>query len=245
VSLLERFARQIIIHGFGEAGQRRLRESSVIIVGCGALGNNMAGLLARAGVGRIAVCDHDVVELSNLPRQTLFFEGDIGENKAALTAERLKMIDEDIDVRAFSERFDVSTADAMADGVQVILDATDNITSRYFINEFAVTQRIPWIFSGVAATGGLVMPVVAGGPCFECVYPRGASPALVLNTSEYGVLNTAPAFAATIASTLAMKLLVGATVEPVLLSFDLWEQVFETFEVERDPNCPTCGGLSG
>ncbi len=242
MGFLERFERQIRVHAIGEAGQRRLRGSSVLIVGCGALGNNMASLLARAGVGRIAVCDPDVVELSNLPRQTLFFEDDIGKGKAELTVQRLKRIDADIELLAYPQRFDASTAELIARGADVILDATDNIDARYAINEFAVERGLPWVFAGVAATGGLVMPVVCGGPCFECIYPRGCAPELVLNTSEYGVLNTAPAFAATIASTIAMKLLLGDEVVPRLISFDVWDQVFESFDVARDANCRVCGG---
>jgi len=241
VSFVERYSAQMAFHEIGEAGQVKLKYSSVLIIGCGALGTHMADLLVRAGIGRVVICDPDKIELSNLPRQTLFSESDIGKNKAAVAKDALAKANQDVEIIEYQESFDAQTAEKIAENVNLIMDATDNMESRYFINEFAKSKKVPWIYSGVVGASGQVFPVLPDGPCFECIYPRQGASAFALMPCDLGVLNVAPATAATIATTLAIKMLVGKSFEPKLIVFDLWKPSLDTFVIARDPSCTACG----
>lgn len=241
VSFVERYASQIGFHEIGEAGQVKLKYSSVLIVGCGALGTHMAELLVRAGVGKLIICDPDSVELSNLSRQTLFAESDIGKNKALVAKNVLSNVNTEVEIVGYEKKFDVQAAEKIAKNVNLIMDATDNMDSRYFINAFAKKGKIPWIYSGVVGASGQVFAILPDGPCFECIYPRSGSPLFALAPCDLGVVNVAPAAAGAIAATLAIKLLIGKRFEPQLIVFDLWKPSFDAFTIARDPNCTTCG----
>lgn len=240
MSFFERYASQIGFCEIGEAGQVKLKYSSVLIIGCGALGTNMAELLARAGVGKLVICDPDKIELSNLSRQTLFSEADIGKNKALVAKEALSGINSEIEIVAYDVRFDAQVAEKIAENINLIMDATDNMESRYFINAFARSKNIPWIYSGVVGASGQVFVILPNGPCFECIYPKSGGPLYALAPCDLGVLNVSPATAAAIATAQAIKLLIGNQVEPKLIVFDLWKPSLDTLTIARDPNCQVC-----
>jgi len=160
----ERYSRQVRFEGIGEAGQRRLLESHVAIVGCGALGTFHAGALARAGVGKLTIIDRDYVELSNLQRQWLFDEMDVEQSlpKAVAAANHLKQINNGCDVEPAVADLTPSNADDLLADADLILDGTDNFETRYLVNDYSVSRDIPWIYGAAVGSYGLTMPVRSG-----------------------------------------------------------------------------------
>src|SRR5579872_5092904 len=187
----ERYSRQILFPGIGEAGQEALLRSHAVVVGCGALGSFHTGALARAGVGRITVIDRDYVEPSNLHRQWLFEESDAADAlpKAAAAERHLARINSAVNARGVVADLTPSNVAELLGGADVILDGTDNFDARYLINDFAVSRGIPWIYGAAVASYGLAMPIVPGRTaCFRCIYPN--PPEGVQPTCETaGVLN--------------------------------------------------------
>ena len=170
----QRYSRQILFPGIGEAGQEALLAAHVVVVGCGALGSFHVAALARAGVGRITVVDRDYVEPSNLHRQWLFEESDAAQAlpKAAAAARRVAAINSSVEVRPMVADLTASNAEELLAPAQVILDGTDNFETRYLINDFAISRGIPWIYGAAVGSYGLTMPVIPGRTaCLRCVYP--------------------------------------------------------------------------
>ncbi|MBV9404790.1 MAG: ThiF family adenylyltransferase, partial [Acidobacteriaceae bacterium] len=171
----ERYSRQILFPAIGEAGQERIRNASVSIVGCGALGSFQAEALARAGIGRLRLIDRDYVDYTNLQRQWLFSESDAREEapKAIAAARRLQELNREVEVEAFVADLTPSNAEELAGRVDLILDGTDNFETRYLLNDLSVKLATPWIYGAAIGAYGIVMPIVpARGPCFACVYPE-------------------------------------------------------------------------
>jgi molybdopterin-synthase adenylyltransferase len=243
----ERYSRQILFAGLGEAGQRRLMAGRAVLVGCGALGTFQAAALARAGVGRLRIIDRDSIEWSNLQRQWLFEESDAREGlpKAVAAARRLAGINSGVAVESVVADLTPENVEELLGGADVILDATDNFETRYLVNDWAVTAGVPWIYGGAVGSYGLAMPVVPGRTaCFECVYPEppsGAQP----TCETAGVLNTIPAMIAAWQVSLAYRLLAGVEVEAKITMADVWTGVVRQVRMpERDPDCPACGRRS-
>ena len=166
-----RYDRQIRLPYIDHAGQEKLGHAHVAIVGQGALGTAASSYLARAGVGHILIIDNDIVELSNLQRQTLFEEGDIGRSKADAACEHLRKINSDISVTSSRERLTEDNASALLGGADIVIDASDNFEARKIINDCCVPRGIPWIYGGVVQSQGMTMNIVPGGPCFACLMP--------------------------------------------------------------------------
>jgi len=227
----------------GEKGQERLLQSSVLIIGCGALGCVQADLLVRAGVGRIVIVDRDVPERNNIQRQTLFDEEDVdkGLPKAETAARKLRQVNSCITIHGHVADFSLRNAAKLTDGVDLVLDGSDNFETRYLINDICVKQGIPWIYGGVIGTSGMTMVIVPGeGPCLRCLIPEPPPPGSLPTCEGQGVLGSAPALVAAIQVTEALKILSGF--EPIrsLLSIDLWSRAFKQIEVAANAECPTC-----
>ncbi len=242
----ERYSRQILFPGIGEAGQEALLRSHAVIAGCGALGSFQAAALARAGVGRITVIDRDYIEPSNLHRQWLFDEADAAAAlPKAIAAERqLRRINSGIEVRGVVADITAANATALLRDADVILDGTDNLDARFLINDFAVSRDMPWIYGAAIGSYGLAMPVVPGvTPCLRCVYPQ--APAGAQPTCETaGILNVVIAAVASLQVADALKLLSGhrEKVRPGIARLDVWESTLRRSEgPARDPDCPCCG----
>jgi molybdopterin/thiamine biosynthesis adenylyltransferase len=242
----ERYSRQLLFPGVGAEGQRQLGAARVSIVGCGATGSALASLLARAGVGTIRIIDRDFVEASNLQRQCLFDEADATESlpKAIAAARKIAAFNSAILVEPYARDLVPANIEELLEQAQVVLDATDNFESRYLINDYAVKNSLPWIYTAAVGSYGVTMNVLPGETaCLSCVFP--APPRGLLETCETaGILNTAVNFAASVAATEAMKLLVGARnrIRRTLLSFDLWSNEHsEVAAAEPRPGCSTCG----
>ena len=242
----ERYSRQILFTGIGEAGQERLLASHAAIAGCGALGTFQAAALARAGVGKLTVIDRDYIEPSNLQRQWLFEEADAAEGlpKAMAAERRLRAINSGVAVRGVVADIDPSNVEELFEGAGLILDATDNFETRYLINDYAVSRGIPWIYGAAIGSYGITMPVMPGrSACFRCVYPdppSGAQP----TCETAGVLNTVTAAVAALQVSDALKIL-AAAVEPVrarIATLDLWRGGLREIPMPTaDPDCPACG----
>jgi adenylyltransferase/sulfurtransferase len=241
----ERYSRQILFHGLGEEGQEKLLASRAAIVGCGALGSFQADLLARAGVGSLTLVDRDYVEWSNLHRQGLFEESDAeqGLPKAVAAARRLARVNAGVAVAPrVSDLVPENVAELLGDA-QIVLDGTDNFETRYLVNDFCVSRRIPWIYGGAVGSYGLVMAVLPDlTACFRCVYPE--PPAGVQPTCETeGVLASVPAVIASLQAVEALKILAGRRQEvtPWITTVDVWKGVVrQVRSPERAPKCVTC-----
>jgi len=241
---IDRYARQTQLTEVGAKGQARLMASSVLVLGCGALGSNLASLLTRAGVGRIRVVDRDILELNNLQRQVLFDEGDVaaGLPKAEAAARRLRRINSAVEVEAQVSDATSRNIERMLDGINLLVDGTDNLETRYLLNDVCVKLGMPWIYGGVIGTTGMSMTIVPGeGPCLRCVFPSPPPPGSLPTCETRGILGTLPAAIAAVQATEAIKLLCGGERSPSLLSLDLWRQTVQQVKVLRDDQCPTCG----
>jgi adenylyltransferase/sulfurtransferase len=233
----ERFSRQIAFYGIGSDGQRRLSVARLAIVGLGALGTVAADRLCRAGVGYLRLIDSDRVELSNLQRQLLYAEADLGKSKVIASAARLREINSEITIEPLQTRLESANDPALQD-VDIVLDCTDNAAVRYLINESCRKSGIPWIHGAAAGSGGVVFAVVEGTACFRCLYPdadAGGETAATL-----GMLNPLTAIVGALQANEAVKVLVGAPTSGLMM-FDIWNGVFEYIAAGCNPDCPVCG----
>jgi adenylyltransferase/sulfurtransferase len=241
----DRYCRQTALAVIGPEGQARVDASTVLIVGCGALGSAQAELLARAGVGRLVIVDRDVVELHNLQRQLLFDERDAGERapKAVAAARRLRAINSDIEVEAVVADVTSINVERLVRAASVVLDGTDNFETRYLLNDACVKLGRPWVYGGVVGADGVVMAVRPGkGPCLRCLFPEPPEAAAAFTCEVSGVLGTAVAWVAAVQATEALRLIVGAPAATATFrSLDVWDGSINGVEVLRDVSCPCCG----
>src|ERR1700739_749962 len=241
----ERYSRQILFRGIGAEGQRKLMGGRVAIVGCGATGSALAGLLARAGIGTLRIIDRDYVEPSNLQRQSLFDELDAAESlpKAVAAARKISAFNSQIAVEAKVEDLIPANIEVLLEGMDLILDGTDNFETRYLINDYAVNVSCPWIYSAASGSYAVTLNILPGETaCLACIFPD--SPRGMVETCETsGILNSAVNLVASIAATEALKFLVGAPgLRGRLLSFDLWtNDRAEIAAGKPRPGCRACG----
>ena len=241
----ERYSRQILFAGVGGEGQQKLATARVAVVGCGATGSALSSLLARAGVGTLCLVDRDYVEPSNLQRQSLFDEADASESlpKAIAAARKIAAFNSQIVVAPKVDDLVPSNIENLLEGVDLILDGTDNFETRYLINDYAVDRAVPWIYCAAVGSYAVTLNVLpAQTACLACIFPD--SPRGMVETCETsGILNSAVNLAASIAATEALKLLVGKTsaLRRTLLSFDLWtNEHAEISAAKPDPGCRAC-----
>ncbi len=238
-----RYERQIDLPEIGHAGQERLHESRVLIVGCGALGSNIAAPLVRAGVGRVTLIDNDSLELSNLQRQGVVTEEDVGRAKAEVLAERLRKVNSDVHIDYRVMRIESANIEELVTKVDIVFDGLDNYPSRYIVNDACIKHGVPWIFAAVAGTYGEVMPIIPGkGACLRCLIPNPPPDSAVLTAGTSGLLNAVPRAIAAIAAAEGIKILLGTTEVPTqLITLDLWQERFSTQLIPRGEACPCCG----
>jgi len=242
----DRYSRQVLFTGIGPKGQAKLEASRITIVGCGATGSVLASLLGRAGVGTIRIIDRDFVESSNLQRQSLFDENDVEQSmpKSVAAARKIAAFNSEVVVDPRVADLTPTNVEELLDNNQLILDGTDNFETRYLINDFAIENSVPWIYTAAVGSYGATMNVVPGKTaCLACVFtepPKGA-----IETCETaGVLNSAVNLISSIAATEAIKILVGAEdrIRRTLLSFDVWENEQAEVPAQRPRSqCRTCG----
>ncbi len=243
-SELLRYSRHLMIPEVGLEGQKRLKGSSVMLVGAGGLGSPLALYLAAAGVGRIGLVDHDTVDFTNLQRQVLHDTASVGTPKLASARARLEGLNPEIEVITIEQRLDSSNALEVLEGWDVVADGSDNFPTRYLVNDACVLLGIPCVwgaiyrFEGQASVFG-----VEGGPCYRCLFRDPPPPGLVPSCADAGVLGVLPGIVGTIQATEVVKLLLGAgrTLAGRLLVIDALRMEFRELEVRRDPECPVCG----
>ena len=241
---LERYSRQIRFRGIGEAGQQRLLDARVAVVGCGALGSFQAGALARAGIGFLRIIDRDYVELSNLQRQWLFDQCDVeqGLPKAVAAARKIAAINSEIDAEPAVADLTPSNIDELLGDADLILDGTDNFETRYLINDYAVSHSRAWVYGAAVGSYGITMPVVPGTTaCLRCIYPDppgGAQP----TCETAGVLGSITALIASLQVGEALKFLCGAEVSRKITTVDVWSgEIRQLAQPGPDERCPACG----
>ncbi|MCI0588977.1 MAG: ThiF family adenylyltransferase, partial [Planctomycetes bacterium] len=246
ISPEERYSRQIRFAPVGPAGQERLGRASAVLVGCGALGASLADLLVRAGIGRLRIVDRDFVEASNLQRQTLFSEADARDAlpKAEAARRRLSAVNSAVPVEAAVADVHPGNAEELLGGADLLLDGTDNFSTRYLLNDFAVERGIPWVYGGAVGASGLVLAVMPGlGACLRCLFPEpppeGASP----TCDTAGILAPAATLVASLQAAAALQILTGNGPAACrdLRQVDVWEGTIRSIRVERREDCPACG----
>lgn len=239
-----RYARHLTLPGFGEDGQRRLMQSSVLIVGAGGLGSPAALYLAAAGVGRLGIVDDDVVDLTNLQRQILHRTADVGIAKTDSARQALTERNPEVEVVPISARFDESNARSLLRDYDIVLDAADNFPTRYLVNDAAFLEGRCVVHGSVYLYEGQVTVFdPATGPCYRCLFPQPPAPGTVPSCAEAGVLGVLPGVIGVLQATEAIKLLTGMG-DPLagrLLSYDALTMTFRTLQVKRRADCALCG----
>lgn len=244
----EKYSRQILFAGIGEAGQERILGSSAVLAGCGALGTVVANLLVRAGIGHLRIIDRDFVEPSNLQRQMLFEEPDARDAlpKAVAAERRLRAINSDVRVEGIVADVTPANARELLAGFPLILDGTDNFETRLLLNDAAISLQIPWIYAAAVGSYGVTMTIRPGeSACLACLLEGdGKSAALGAEATcdTAGVLNAAAGVIASIESGEALKFLSGKleALHGRLVSCDIWSGKFQSIRVARNPECRAC-----
>src|SRR3954452_9156292 len=240
----DRYGRHILLPEVGEAGQQKLLESRVRLLGAGGLGSPAALYLAAAGVGTIGIIDMDVVDDSNLQRQILHNVDRVGDRKVDSAKKTLTALNPDVDVVTFDVRLGADNVMDILAGYDVIVDGTDNFPTRYLVNDASVKLGIPVVHGSIFRFEGqatVFKPYEA--PCYRCLLPEPPPPELAPSCAEAGVLGVLRGIVGSIQAIEAIKVLLGLG-DPLvgrLLAYDSLEQSFRTFKVNRDPNCPSCG----
>jgi molybdopterin/thiamine biosynthesis adenylyltransferase len=243
--LRNRYSRQAMFPAIGEEGQTKLSRGSVVIIGCGALGTNIANLLVRAGVGKVRIVDRDFIEPHNLQRQVLFDEEDInaGLPKAIAAERHLRKANSSVKIKAIVADANYTNIEGFCSGADVILDGLDNFETRLLINDVALKHKIPWVYGGVIASQGMTMTVIPGQPpCFRCISPDLPDPETTPTCETAGIVGTVPAVIGALQATEAIKILVGAEVNRELVTVDVWKGSFRSLQVARREDCPACQG---
>jgi len=235
---LERYDRQIMIAEIGEVGQEKLKRARVFIAGAGGLGSSAAIHLTAAGIGKICVVDHDSVELSNLNRQVLHWEKDIGKKKVSSAREKLKKINHEVKIEAVEETITEANVYQLIAGSDAIVDAMDNLPTRYLLNKAAIEKNIPFFHGAVYGFEGRAMTIIPGKTaCLRCVY-RGDIP-----EEKFPVIGVTPAVIGCIQATEVIKYIVGIgeLLKNRLLIYDGLDMTFTEFKIKKDPQCEHCG----
>ncbi|WP_411850771.1 molybdopterin-synthase adenylyltransferase MoeB [Stenotrophomonas sp. LGBM10] len=243
----ERYSRHLLLPQVGVDGQRTLLASRVLVLGAGGLGAPAGFYLAAAGVGHLRIADDDVVERSNLHRQILHTDASVGTPKVLSARDRLLALNPHLDVEAIQVRVTSDTIDALLDGVDVVLDGSDNFPLRYLLNDACIQHRIPLVYGAVERFTGQVSVFDAGrqrgqAPCYRCLFPEPPPPEFAPNCSEAGVLGVLPGMVGLLQATEVLKMLLGMG-EPLvgrLLSFDALGMRFRETRLRPDPACPLC-----
>lgn len=236
----ERYDRQIMIDEIGQGGQEKLKRSRVVIAGNGGLGSPIAIYLAAAGIGMIRLVDHDHVTLSNLNRQILHWEEDLGRKKVDSAETKLRKLNSTVKVEAISETITEGNVSMLIDGYDVIVDAMDNLPTRYILNRYAIEKNIPFFHGAVTGFEGRAMTILPGKTaCLRCLY-RGPIP-----QEKFPVIGVTPAVIGVIQATEVIKYLlgIGKLLTNRLLIYNGLEIRFNEFKVGRNPDCDHCGSI--
>ncbi len=228
-----------------------MEQACVLVVGCGALGGSLAQSMHRAGVGRLIIVDRDLVELSNLPRQVLFEErhADGATPKALAARETLLKAGGPTRIEAHARHLDAALLEELGGDVDLVLDGTDNLSTRYLLNDFALSRGLPWVYGGVVGSHGLMLPVLpdlrSPGACLRCLFPDPPAPQSLDTCETAGIILPAVSAVAALQSAAALRWISSdaaarAAIEPMLVQLDVWTLEFMTIRAGRQADCPCC-----
>jgi len=238
-----RYSRQIMLNKIGEQGQLALRDAKVLIVGMGGLGNPVSLYLAAAGVGTLFIADGDQVDITNLQRQILFTESDVGNNKADISAEKLQQHNSEITIEVVDEMLDAELAHYYIEQVDAVIDCTDNIATRYLLNQVCVELKTPLIVGAATGFDGQQLVVDPRDPesaCYQCLFPASEK-APTNNCQTVGIVGPVLAIVAGMQSLQAIKLLTGNTIHINQLNmFDGLSNQWQQFSLKKQVDCPVC-----
>ena len=232
---LVRYNRQLLIPDFGEEGQKKLKGSHVVIAGVGGLGCASATYLTAAGVGHITIIDYDVVKLSNLNRQVLYGDKDIGTKKVTVAQKKLSQLNPTVEITPIHAEITEQNASQLIDGAQVVVDGLDTLGARLALNSACVQQKTPYIYGGVSRLRGMITTIIPGEiPCLACFNPEGLR--------GRGVLGVTPALIANLQALETMKLIIGQSpsLAGKILVFNGNETKFRVYDIEKNEQCPVC-----
>jgi adenylyltransferase/sulfurtransferase len=240
-----RYGRQIRFEHIGREGQGRISASSVLLVGCGALGSTIADLLVRAGVGRLRIVDRDILELHNLQRQTLFNEEDVrkGLPKAVAAQNRLRSVNSEIEIEGIAADFNFANSPGLADGFDIILDGTDNFETRFLLNDLALDRGLPWVYGGAVGADGIVKAVVPGNTsCLRCLMDSAPSPGETPTCETAGILASTAVIVASLQVSLTLRILTGEKENGDVYIVNAWQPQVRRISSPRLDDCPACIG---
>ncbi len=241
---IARYSRHLIMPEVGMDGQKRLKASSVLLIGAGGLGSPLGLYLAAAGVGRLGLVDFDVVDFSNLQRQIIHGTPDVGRPKLHSARDRLRAINPEVKVDLYETHLTSANALQILEPYDVVIDGTDNFPTRYLVNDACVLLKKPNVYGSIFRFDGQASVFYPGkGPCYRCLYPEPPPPGEVPSCAEGGVLGILPGLIGCVQATEAVKLILGKGSPLVgrLLLYDALEMSFREFKVRRNPRCPICG----
>lgn len=240
---LIRYGRQILYYGFGERGQEKLKKSHVVVAGLGGIGCPASVYLTCAGVGHITIVDCDYVELSNLNRQILHYEEDVGEKKTTSAARKLAKLNSTVKITPIFDKITAGNAEGIIQGADLVIDAMDNLKTRFIINRACIAQDIPLIHGGIYGLFGVVTTILPGKtPCLACIIPPASQ-----RRSVFPVFGVTPALVAILQVIEAIKLLAGfgRLLAGRMLCFDGDSMDFSFRSLKRNPDCRVCGAKEG
>jgi sulfur-carrier protein adenylyltransferase/sulfurtransferase len=241
----ERYSRHLLIPEVGEEGQRRLLDTSMLLIGAGGLGSPAALYLAAAGVGRLGIVDDDVVDSSNLQRQVLHSTAQLGERKVRSAKKALQELNPDVEVVTYEERLTSENVDRiLGEGWDLVVDGADNFPTRYLLNDASVWRDLPVVHGSIYRFEGQVTVFKPHeGPCYRCLFPQPPPPELAPSCAEGGVLGVLPGVIGSLQANEALKLALGIGEPAVgrLLLFDALSARLDEVAIRRDPDCPVCG----
>jgi molybdopterin/thiamine biosynthesis adenylyltransferase len=243
---LQRYSRHIVMPEVGEEGQRRISGTGIFLVGAGGLGSPVGYYLAAAGVGKLGIIDHDVVELSNLQRQILHNTGRMGQPKVDSARKTLESLNPDVEVVTYRKRLTAGNILRLIEDYDIIVDCSDNYTTRYLENDACIRTGKPLIYGAVFRFEGQVMTIIPGkGPCYRCLYPAPPPPDVVYPSREAGLLGVLPGLIGLIQATEVLKLILGRgeLLTGRLLTYDALTMDFSKLEIKKNRCCPACGEI--
>ncbi len=242
---VQRYARHIILPNIGGAGQRKLLDSSVLVIGAGGLGSPIAMYLAAAGIGKLGIVDFDAVDVSNLQRQILHTSDDIGRSKVESAVEHLRAINPTIEIVGHDTLLFSTNVYEVFDGYDIVVDGTDNFPVRYLVNDATQFTGTPLVYGSIYQFEGQATVFMPGQetPCYRCLFPSPPPPGTVPSCAEGGVFGVLPGVIGGIQATEAIKLITGEgdTLEGRLLLYDALHMDFQEVKIRWDADCPVCG----
>ncbi|XGI83891.1 ThiF family adenylyltransferase [Halorutilales archaeon Cl-col2-1] len=240
---IDRYSRHIILDQVGAEGQAKLLNSRVLVIGAGGLGAPVIQYLAAVGVGTIGIVDDDEVERSNLQRQVIHGDDDVGRPKVDSAEDFVARLNPDVEVEKYETRIDENNIDNIIESFDFVIDATDNFATRYLVNDACTLADKPFSHGAIFKFEGQVTSFTdPEGPCYRCMFPEAPPPGMMPNCAEAGVIGVLPGIIGVVQATEAVKYLldIGDSLDGRMMFYDSTDMSFDEVEIHKDPNCPVC-----